>query len=517
MADLKAQGGLPGVLEWRQLKQVLPPWLRCALADCVRRRGQAVYLAGGAVRDLLVGGRPGDIDITVPVGARWWAKKLAAAIDGTCIILGREEEAARVVRGEWVVDFSSFRHGAQTIEDELTRRDLTINALAVRIDPLLDPLAQCAVIQQAIPILDPTGGLADLAEQRIRVAASDSFSADPLRLLRVFRFAATLQFTIDADTLTLVHRQRRLLCAAAPERVAHELQLLMASANSHAIWRNMASTGLLKEIFPELTAGAGMEQPKSHHLDVFEHSLEALRQMERILADPAFFFPGCATTLSAYLAMKQNRLRLKWAALLHDLGKPKTHAVDVDRGSRITFYNHDRVGAELFRIIAHRLRWSKEDSEQVAKLISWHMRPFHLANLARDHQLTLRAAIRMIKKSGVELPGLFLLAMADALAGQGIERIKGMEEELVVLFQHLEQVRLTHVEPVRSASPLLTGKDLIDVLHLCPGPLFKRILTAVEEGRMEGSVRDYGDALRLAATYAARAVEPVNKGRKGDA
>ncbi len=517
MADLKVQGGLPTALKWRQLEQVLPPWLRCALADCVRRRGQAVYLAGGAVRDLLLGFRPVDIDITVPVGARWWAKELAAAIDGTCIILGREEEAARVVRGEWGVDFSSFRQGTRTIEEELTRRDLTINALAVRIDPLLVSSDAKAVPEQAVPILDPTGGLADLAGQRIRIAAPDSFSADSLRLLRVFRFAATLAFTIDDHTLTLVRRQRRLLCTAAPERVAHELHLLIASPGSHATWRQMASTGLLEEIFPELTAGLGVEQPKSHHLDVFEHSLEALRQMERILRDPALFFPACTTAISAYLENKRNRLRLKWAALFHDLGKPKTRAVDVDRGSRITFYNHDRVGAELFRAIAHRLRWSREDTEHVAKLITWHMRPFHLANVARDHQLTLRAAIRMIKRSGIELPGLFLLAMADALAGQGSERIKEMEEELIALFRHLEQVRFTHVEPVRSNPPLLTGKDLIDVLHLCPGPLFKRILTAVEEGRMEGSVRNYGDALRVAAKFAAGAVEPATKERKSDA
>ncbi|MBM9536041.1 CCA tRNA nucleotidyltransferase [Desulfobulbus alkaliphilus] len=512
MADLKVRHGVPISLDWCRLEQSLPPWLWSALADCARRQGQAVYLTGGAVRDLLLGGRPVDIDITVPVAARWWAKELAASIGGTCIILGREEEAARVVRGEWIIDISSFRQGTRTIEEELTRRDLTVNALAVRIDPLLGSLAEQAGNKQAVPVLDPTGGLTDLADQRIRAVAADTFTVDPLRLLRVFRFAATLGFTIDDHTLTLVHRQRRLLRTVAPERVTHELHLLMVSPGSHSFWTGMASTGVLEEIFPELTAGTGMEQPKSHHLDVFAHSLEALRQVERILVDPVSFFPGCSPAIFAYLDIDRNRLRLKWAALLHDLGKPETRAVDTLRGSRITFHNHDRVGAQLFRSIAHRLRWSRDDTEHVASLISWHMRPFHLANVARTHPLTLRAAIRMIKKCGVELPGLFLLAMADALAGQGVERVKGMETELIELYRHLEQVRLTHVEPVRSNPPLLTGKDLINVLHLCPGPLFKKILIAVEEGRMEGTVRDYNDALRLAAKYAAGAGQPVGKG-----
>jgi poly(A) polymerase len=183
-----------------------------------------------------------------------------------------------------------------------------------------------------------------------------------------------------------------------------------------------------------------------------------------------------------------------------------TCAVDAARGGRITFYNHDRAGAELFNTIARRLRWSNEDTDHVSCLIAGHMHPFHLANVARDRALTLRAAIRMIKKAGVELPGLFLLAMADALAGQGVERIEGMEEELVDLYRHLEEVRTTHVEPVRSAPPLLTGRDLIEVLHLSPGPLFKKILAAVEEGRMEGTVHDYEGALQLAASYAAGAV-----------
>lgn len=490
---------LPETLTGSEILAVLPPWLQRCLASLLRELGGEVYLAGGIVRDLLLGVQPADIDITVPARGGIWAGKLAAMTGGAYVVLGRDEDAARVVSQKTVVDIASFRQGAATILDELTRRDLTVNALALRIDPLLaepNKAGDCKVA-----ILDPTGGREDLEQGRIRAASPESFTSDPLRLLRVFRFAACLGFAVDAPTLALVQQQRHLLAASAPERITHELDLIMASTSGYETFAVMAETGLLWEIIPELAAGEGMVQPKSHHLDVWQHNLETLRQMERIVAAPADYFSEYREVITGYLTGDRQRLRLKWAALLHDLGKPPTCAINEEKGGRITFYNHDLVGAEMFGGFAERLRWSKEDTERVTRLIAGHMRPFHLANVARGGNLTLRASIRMIRKAGVELPGLFLLSMADALAGQGVERIAGMEGELVALYGHLEKIRCEHVEPVRSGPPLLTGRELIAILHLKPGPIFKEILGAIEEARMEGTVADIAGALRLAKTF----------------
>lgn len=485
----------------RAMLAILPPWLRSQLGILVGEMGGELYLAGGVVRDLLLGKAPEDIDLTVANGARIWAGKLAALSGGAYVTLGREEDAARVVSRKTTIDFSSFRQGAATIHDDLVRRDLTVNAMALRLDPLLlDPESDDAAV---VPLVDPTGGRDDLRQGIIRAASADSFTSDPLRLLRVFRFAATLGFAVEAGTLALVHRQRELLRTPAPERVAHEMDLIMASGNCHAALALMAETGLLWEVIPELAAGVGMEQPKSHHLDVFCHNLETLRWMEQILQTPERWFDGGGERLLSCLDDANQRRRLRWAALLHDLGKPATRMVRTDKGDRITFYNHDRVGADLFRAFALRLRWSNEDRERVAHLIEGHMYPFHLANVARDGRLTLRASIRMIRKAGDDLPGLFLLAMADSLAGQGEERIEGMERELNRLYRHLDRVRSEHVEPVQTAPPLLTGRDLIERLGLQPGPLFKRILGAVEEARMEGKVSDAAGAVRLAREIAA--------------
>ena len=484
----------------RRVTDLLPGWLRRHLAVVLGEQGAPLYLAGGVVRDLLRGVTPADIDLTVRDGARAWAARLAELCGGALVALGRDEEAARVVSGGVSVDFAAFREGATDILDDLTRRDLTINAMALRIDPLLlDPGADAA----GTTLLDPTGGWADLAAGVVRATGPEAFTADPLRLLRVFRFAACLDFRIDPGTLAMAGRQGGLIVAPAPERIAHELDLIMASNRAHRTCAQMAETGLLGHILPELQAGSGMLQPASHHLDVLGHSLEALRHLEALTLAPAIRFPGQGGPLATYLATGRNRVRLKWAALLHDLGKPVTRAVDVLRGERITFHNHDQSGAELFRQVARRLRWSNGDTDHVAHLIGLHMRPFHLANVARAAPLTLRAAIRLVRAAGDSLPGLFLLAMADALAGQGPERVAGMEEELAQLYAHLERVRAEHVTPVQAAPPLLTGRDLIERLRLVPGPLFREILAAVEEARMEGAVKDVDGALRLARSLVA--------------
>ena len=501
MADLMPVRQLPETLTGSQILAVLPSWLQRCLAGLLSELEGEVYLAGGIVRDLLLGVRPADIDITVPAGAKIWAEKLVALTGGTYVALGRDEDAARVVSHNTTIDFSSFREGVATIFEELTRRDLTVNALALRIDPLLADPGRAG--RGEVAILDPTGGREDLEQGRIRAASPESFTSDPLRLLRVFRFAAGLGFTVDASTLGLVKQHRHLLVVSAPERRAHELDLIMASTGGYGAFVAMAETGLLWEIIPELAAGEGVIQPKSHHLDVWQHNLETLRQVERIVAAPADYFPAYREAMAGYLAGERQALRLKWAALLHDLGKPATYAINDQKGGRITFYNHDLVGAEMFRAFARRLRWSNEDTERVAQLIAGHMRPFHLANVARGGNLTLRASIRMIRKAGVELPGLFLLSMADALAGQGVDRIEGMEGELVALYGHLEKIRCEHVEPVRSGPPLLTGSDLIAILQLKPGPIFKEILGAIEEARMEGTVTDRAGALRLVKIFLA--------------
>ncbi|QQG65338.1 CCA tRNA nucleotidyltransferase [Desulfobulbus oligotrophicus] len=495
-------------LTGEQVLAVLPQEMKKALSALQQQFGGPLYLAGGVVRDLLRKHIPVDIDLTVAAGASIRAERLAELLGGTFVSLKQEEDTARVVYHNMTVDFSAYRQETATIVEDLRCRDLTINALAIRLDTLLE--ASPELWPNPVVILDPSTGLADLQQGVLRVVHAESFSSDPLRLLRVFRFAGTLGYTVEHETMDLVRRQCSMIATAAAERIAHELDLIMSGSRAYATVALMAECGLLWHIIPDLATGIGMVQPESHHLDVWNHSLETLRQAERVLAEPDTFFPAAGEIMAAYLNSATRCLELKWAALLHDLGKPATHALQTDNGNRITFYRHDQVGSQMFDDLARGLRWSNEQRTRVGRLIAEHMRPFHLANLARADGLTLRAAIRMIRKNEEQLPGLFVLAMADSLAGQGVGCIKSMEAELAWLYRHLEKIRQLHIVPQKTVPPLLTGNDLIRELHLSPGPLFKRILDTVEERRMTGEVTDRATALNLAKNLVDRQMSDRN-------
>lgn len=475
--------------------ELLPEPLRVLLADLQAELGGSLYLSGGAVRDALLGRKAGDIDLALASDATKWARRLAACTGSACISLGREEETVRVAGGDLVVDFAVFRQGARNIEEELRLRDLRINAMAVCLNPLLQRVP-CQ--DMTLPVIDPTGGMEDLKHKNIQSTSEAAFRMDPLRMLRAFRFAAELDYTISPHTLAQIRDLAPLIVHSATERQSHELDLIMHTPRAHATFKAMAENELLWFLLPELVPGRGMAQPKSHHLDVWGHSLDTLRAMEQVIADPATAFPG-EQSIIAFLAGKGHTRLLKWTALLHDMGKPATFGRHPEQAEKITFYNHDQIGAEYFCSLATRLHWSIRDMDFVAQLIRMHMQPFHLANVLRENKkISLRAQIRLLRRAGALLPGLFLLAMADSLAGQGEERMPIMEAELARLYHQLEEVRLSRVEPIRKAHPLLNGHDLIRELGLTPGPLFKKILLEVEEARMEGQCNTREDALALA-------------------
>ncbi len=183
---------------------------------------------------------------------------------------------------------------------------------------------------------------------------------------------------------------------------------------------------------------------------------------------------------------------LKWGALFHDLGKPETHRLVAEK---ITFYNHDQAGAAIFEVIAERLHWPKDDRNRVARLIALHMWPFHLSNARLRTGITRKACLRLVKAVGDDLTGLFLLAMADSLAGQGVGKPEGMEENLAVLLREVHGVYAEYIQPVFANPPLVTGHDLIAVFSLEPGPIFKDILDGLVVAQVEGLVTDREEAL----------------------
>ncbi len=437
-----------------------------------------VYIVGGAVRDGLLYGRNNrDLDLAVAGQGIDFARKLASILEGTFVLLDEREGVGRVVWQGYDVDLADFKDGSQSIEEDLVKRDFTINAMALAFPD--HPFSAKTAL-----LLDPVGGGSDLEKGMVRAVSERTFSEDPLRLLRAYRFQATLGFSLAAGTEEEVRRSVHLITGVARERVSYELDLIMASGRSCLVMNGIRDAGFFRYILPEMERGAGIEQPAGHHLDVVEHNLAALCAMEDILREPGKYFRERKVMLH-FLEGREICTRLKWAAFFHDLGKPEVRKI---RNERITFYSHDRAGAEQVRIIGIRLRWSREKTEQVSRLVANHMWPFHLCNVRRKEGVSARACLRLIRKTGEDLPGLFLLAMADSLASQGPGRPVNMEKELAELFSEVYDIVNKEVSPVLAGPPLLTGHDLID-LGLTPGPVFREILQEAEEARVSGEIR----------------------------
>ncbi|MDR9500985.1 MAG: HDIG domain-containing protein [Desulfurivibrionaceae bacterium] len=449
------------------------------IADQARLRGRQVYVVGGAVRDFLLGRLSPDLDLAIDRDALLFGQHLATILPARFIILDEGEEVGRLIWQGHLVDIAVFKERSETIAEDLARRDFTVNAMAI-------PLADWLAPDPSGAIIDPCGGQADLHGHLLRLVYNNALQDDPLRILRGFRLQAHTGFRLDHGFLALAQKQKKLLARPAPERISAELHLIFESSRAGVIVQAMAEAGILAQICPEIMSGFRVEQPASHHLDVFEHNMAALRAMDDIIRQPEKYFPESAPVMTAYLKTGRHQRWLRWAALFHDLGKPHTLAM---KEGRITFYQHDQVGAQLFITMAKRLKFANIDINKVALLISQHMRPFHLCNIMRQGPLSAKACLRLVKNIGDDLPGLFLLAMADSLAGQGEAKPPEMERELALLFGQVLRQREEHIAPVLAGPPLLTGHDLIKA-GFVPGPFFKKILDDLQQAQVTGEVVD---------------------------
>ena len=488
----KERSGADGVKSFRSHLQGYPEKLISALLG-LEPSCDRLYLAGGTVRDWLLGRSSADLDLVVESDAVACCRLLLPALGGGALVpLGeREDDAARVVWNGLTIDITGFRGGSESIEDDLRQRDFTINAMAVRLVDLVEDAAEPALI-------DPLGGHRDL-EKKVLRACDHAFTDDPLRMLRGYRLSAVLGFTLSSSTEKAIVACGPLIAGVAVERISHELDLIMESEQARTTIEVMAESGILWHSIPELQSGLGVEQPGFHHLDVFHHSLAALGCMEEILRQPERFFPGQGPAFYAYAGKKGMKKHLKWSALLHDMGKP--YVMEVRPEGRITFYNHDRIGRDTFLQFAGRLKWSNEAMDVIGSLIELHMHPFHLCNVRRNAPLSKRACLKIWKKAGENLPGLFLLAMADSLACQGEQKPEGMEEELATLFDDLQKTIDRVIRPVLTGARLMTGRDLIEFFNLSPGPVFATILTGLELAMVEGRVCNRKEALDWVGQY----------------
>jgi poly(A) polymerase len=457
-------------------------------------KNHAPYLAGGAVRDLLLKRPLKDLDITVSHEAMELARRIAARIDATFVPLDMTTDTARiVVSRNLVVDISSFREASQDIVEDLHARDFTINAMAIPFEKAIFLLSH----QDMLPypwLIDPLNGLNDLKQGILRAIGLKNLLSDPLRCLRAYRFHAQLGLTIEPQTHQWIQEVAPRLKDVAMERIQQEMSQILSVSSSHHTIYQMAHDTILFEILPELKAGVGMEQPGFHHLDVLNHSLETLRCLENLIQAPNIKFTP-AEPITAWIQGSPNLLEaLKWASLLHDVAKPMCRS---EKDGRTTFYQHDREGKELIKRIASRMRWPKETMSLASNLASLHMRPFHLLTdmERRKAHPTKRAMRRLLNHLKQDYPALFLLAMADSMAGCGPLKPADLDERLSRLWAIVHHFYATELQPIQNRKRLLTGKDIQEILKITPGPIIGRALNELEIAELEGRVKNREQAV----------------------
>jgi poly(A) polymerase len=452
----------------------------------LRAAGHEAYLAGGCVRDLLLGRAPQDYDVatsatpdvvlglfprTFAVGAHFGV--VLVATGGVAATCGGGDAAdaaeAELAEPEYVLtEVATFRSdGAyldgrhpdavrytKSAEEDVRRRDFTINGLLLDALRAADHLESPEDLRAAV--IDYVGGLADLDAGVVRAIgrAEERFEEDRLRMLRGVRFAARFGFELEAKTATAIRRLAAKTTAVSRERVRDELTKMLTEGRARRAFELLDETGLLVEVLPEVARMKGVEQPPQFHPegDVWTHVLLVLEQLE----------PGCSMTLA-------------WGALLHDVGKPPTFRRAPDR---IRFDGHVEVGVAMAAEICRRFRFSNEETRQIVALVENHMR---FMDADRMKASTLK---RFFRLEGFEEH--LALHRMDCLAGSKI-------------LEHWEFVRerwLAMPEEAVRPRPLITGRELIAAGYK-PGAGFKEMLRAVEDAQLEGTIGTAEEAMRL--------------------
>lgn len=421
---------------------------------CARLRaaGHRALFAGGCVRDRLLGVLPKDFDVATSarpdeVAALFERTVLVGAAFGVVLVLlpeGQFEVATFRSDGPYLdgrhpssVSFTDERADAQ-------RRDFTVNAL------FLDP--------ETDEVLDYVGGEEDLAHGVIRAVGDPAarFQEDHLRLLRAVRFAARLGFEVEPATFAAAQALAAKCVATSAERVRDELLKMLTEGHARRAFELLDATGMLAHVLPEMVPMKGCEQPPEFHPegDVFIHTLMLLEQLG-----------PCTPTLGL-------------GALLHDVGKPPTQTFE----DRIRFNLHEKVGARMAEKICHRLRLSNEVTERTVWLVENHMR------LAATPQMREAKRKRFVREAGFD--ELMALGKMDCLASHGDT------EHIDWISEYRAQLKPDEVRP----EPILTGHDLIAAGY-APGPMFKEILTAVEDQQLEGALRSRAEAMAFVAAH----------------
>ena len=447
------------------------------LSRIVDEMGVEAYVIGGYVRDYYLQRPSSDIDVVV-VGsgievARALGKELHTRVSvfktfGTAMLHAGDVEVEFVGarRESYSSDSRKPAVEAGTLRDDQLRRDFTINALAWSLNR-----------KTFGALVDPFGGLEDMHNHIIRTPCDPdvTFSDDPLRMMRAVRFAAQLGFGVAPETFAAIARNKSRIKIVSRERIITEINKIMMSPVPSVGFRLMDESGLLEEVFPELSRLKGVEKVGAHaHKDNFRHTMMVLDNV----------------------AANTNNLWLRWAALLHDIGKPATKAYDQTIGW--TFHGHEVVGGRMVAEIFRRMKLPMDDRmKYVRKLVRLHLRPIILS----EDIVTDSAVRRMLFEAGDDIDDLMLLCEADITSGDE-RKVRRFLKNFAVVRRKLREIE--EKDRIRNFQPPVSGEVIMETYGIPPCRIVGEIKDEIKEAILEGTIpNDYDAAFALMEQLAA--------------
>ena len=460
-----------------------------------------VWVVGGAVRDAIRGREVHDIDLVVAGESKPVGRAVADFLGGTPVPV----ESWNITRvalatetdgtAPFIIDVSGY-HGS--LEQNLRSRDFTVDAMAV-------PLDYWDTDRRFDLIEDPLNGRADLIRGVLRATGDEVFRDDPGRMLRGVRLANRLGFRMEPDTARAIRRDAALLHRVSAERVRDEFMAILAAEGARTQLEVLDRLDLLCRVIPELEAARNCEQPPAHHYwDVWGHLLHCVEYAEAVTAghrnNAIYTMAPWTAKEDAYFAEvigdgHTRRTVLKLAALLHDIAKPQTKGPD--QNGRIRFLGHSEQGAEIVETRLPALRLSRRTTALVSAMVLHHLRPSQLRE--RDKMPSPRAIYRYYRDVGDAAVDTLYLAMADFLAARGPELSPERWNNYAKMIATVLEAGAA--PPTREEGPraLVNGNDLMDALHIPPGPRVGALLERLREAQAVGEIANREDALALAA------------------